>query len=54
VLTRHGGQILDVEFVIYLDGPTRVVGQRFNQEFIGDFRLSPPPGLIQSSAGQAL
>lgn len=50
VLSRHGGQRLSLEFVIYLDGATPEIGQRLKQEFTGDFRLSPPPTLIQSSA----
>jgi hypothetical protein len=50
VLTRHGGQNLDLEFVIYVDGPSPEIAQRLNQEFTGDFSLSPPTASLQSSA----
>ena len=51
VLTRHGGQNLDLEFVIYLDGPSPEIAHRFNRQFTGDLRLSPPPALTRQAVG---
>lgn len=50
VLARHGGQLLDVEFVIYTDGSTREIGRRLNRVFTSDPRPSPPPASLQSTA----